>query len=361
MAKKSALGRGLGALIKQSETGIPESQANATDKIDIRKIEANPYQPRTNFDQEALKELAASIKQLGIIQPITVREIGDGRYQIISGERRYRASLIAGLTEIPAYIRHADDNSMLELALVENIQREDLDAIEVAISYQRLIDECRLTQENVSERVGKKRSTIANYLRLLKLPAEIQLAIRQGQISMGHARALVNIEQSGHQLRLLHDIIGNGLSVRQVEVAVRQINHLEPEPQQPVTVTPEPDAGNEQGTPGDNTVQTGETTAKPGNMTTEQPEGTGFPDPGIGGQQPGKEVLIYEDHQPPVYIPGTNEQHLKEKLSRCFGTRVDLKRNETGAGRVVIPFRTDAELQYILQMAEKMQDQDQNS
>ena len=326
MAKKSALGKGLGALIKQSETEIPESQTNATEKIDIRKIEVNPYQPRTNFDQEALEELAASIKQLGIIQPITVREIGDEQYQIISGERRYRASLIAGLTEMPAYIRHADDNNMLELALVENIQREDLDAIEVAISYQRLIDECCLTQENVSERVGKKRSTIANYLRLLKLPAEIQLSIRQGQLNMGHARALVNIEQTEQQLLLLHDIVENGLSVRQVEIAVRQINHPEP------TNEPYP-----------------ETTAGTESAETAMPETDGTPSD--------KEVLIYEDPQPPVYISGNeDDQLLKEQLSKCFGARVDLKRDATGAGRMVILFRTDAELQYILQMAEKIQE-----
>jgi ParB family chromosome partitioning protein len=357
MAKKSALGKGLGALIKQSETGIPESQANATNKIDIRNIEVNPYQPRTNFDQDALEELAASIKQLGIIQPITVREIDNGRYQIISGERRYRASMIAGLTEMPAYIRHADDNNMLELALVENIQREDLDAIEVAISYQRLIDECRLTQENMSERVGKKRSTIANYLRLLKLPAEIQLAIRKGQLTMGHARALVNIGQPEYQLLLLHDIIENSLSVRQVEEAARQINRPEPEPQQPVTETPEPNIGKEQGTLGENTVQTGETPVKPDNITIEQPESTELPGPAVDEPHPDKEVLIYEDPQPPVYMPEIeDEQHLKKMLSRCFGARVDLKRDATGAGRVVIPFRTDAELQYILKMAEKMQD-----
>ena len=323
MAKKSALGKGLGALIKQAETHIPEGQSYATDKIDIRKIEVNPYQPRTNFDQEALEELAVSIKQLGIIQPITVREIGNGQYQIISGERRYRASLIAGLTEMPAYIRHADDNNMLELALVENIQREDLDAIEVAISYQRLIDECQLTQENVSERVGKKRSTIANYLRLLKLPAEIQLAIRQGQLSMGHARALVNIEQTEHQLLLLHDIVENGLSVRQVEIAVRQIN----QPEQPPETTAEIE--------------------------------TAVPETDTDGTPSGKEVLIYEDPQPSGFIPGNeDDQQLKEQLSKCFGAKVDLKRDASGAGRMVILFRTDAELQYILQMAEKMQESD---
>jgi ParB family chromosome partitioning protein len=314
MAKKSALGKGLGALIKQSETELPEKQANATNLIDIVNIEVNPYQPRTVFDREALEELAASIKQLGIIQPVTVREMNDGKYQIISGERRYRASQIAGLSEIPAYIRHADDNNMLELALVENIQREDLDAMEVAISYQRLIDECQLTQENVSERVGKKRSTIANYLRLLKLPAEIQLAIRQRQINMGHARALVNVEQSDHQLRLLHDIIENGLSVRQVETAVRQINHPEPEPVVEATSEPMPE-----------------------------------PDP-----ENDAERILYEDPRPPANIPDDEGvQLLKERLSGYFGTKVDLKRSATGAGRIVIPFRTDDELQYILQMAEK--------
>jgi len=316
MSKKSALGKGLGALIKQSETDIPERQANATHNIDIRNIEVNPYQPRTGFDPEALEELAASIRQLGIIQPITVRETGEEQYQIISGERRYRASLIAGLTEIPAYIRHADDNSMLELALVENIQREDLDAMEVAVSYQRLLDECQLTQENVSERVGKKRSTIANYLRLLKLPAEIQLAIRQRQISMGHARALINIEQTEHQLQLFQEIIENGLSVRQVETAARQINHPEPGPTVAETIVSAPE--NEQA---------------PENVA---------------------EQVLYEDPQPFVYIPSNDDvQQLKEQLGGYFGTKVDFKRDKTGAGRIVISFRTDAELQYILQMAEK--------
>jgi len=317
MSKKSALGKGLGALIKQSETDLPERQANATNHIDLQNIEVNPYQPRTGFDLEALEELAASIRQLGIIQPITVREIGDGQYQIISGERRYRASLIAGLTEIPAYIRHADDNNMLELALVENIQREDLDAMEVAISYQRLLDECQLTQENVSERVGKKRSTIANYLRLLKLPAEIQLAIKQRQISMGHARALVNIEQTEHQLQLLHDIIENELSVRQVEIAVRQINHPELE----------------------TTVEEASESLTENEQVQENSE---------------DQVIIYEDPQSQIFIPGNEEvQQLKEQLGSYFGTKVEFKRDKTGAGRIVITFRTDAELQYIMQMAEK--------
>jgi ParB family chromosome partitioning protein len=332
MAKKNALGKGLGALIKQSETEVPENPVSATNMIDIRKIEVNPFQPRTYFDSDALDELAASIKQLGIIQPITVREIEGDKYQIISGERRYRASLIAGLTEIPAFIRHADDNNMLELALVENIQREDLDAIEVAISYQRLIDECRLTQENVSERVGKKRSTIANYLRLLKLPAEVQLAIRQHVLSMGHARALVNVEQPEQQLQLLHDITENGMSVRQVEIAVRQINH--PEQAQAVDEN--------RGLP---QIQQPIATEADFVAVPEMPQ----------PQPAGNEVLIYEDAHPPVYTPENgNEQYLKEQLSKYFGAKVDLKRDISGAGRVVIPFRTDAEFQHILQMVEKI-------
>jgi ParB family chromosome partitioning protein len=313
MAKKSALGKGLDALIKQSET--EKNTVNAINNINVKDITANPFQPRTNFEQEALGELASSIKQLGIIQPVTVREIENGQYQIISGERRYRASLLAGLTEIPAYVRQADDNSMLELALVENIQREDLDAIEIAISYQRLIDECRLTQENVSERIGKKRSTVANYLRLLKLPAEVQLAIRQRILSMGHARALINVEQPEQQMQIFRDIIENGMSVRQVETLVRQMSS-------PENIS-SPD-----------TDQETEAVDKPAE----------------------NEVLIYED----THLSGETEaeQLVKEKLSKCFGTKVDLKRNESGSGRVVISFRSDDELQYILQIAEKLQELD---
>ena len=347
MAKKSVLGKGLGALIKQSETEISERQVYSTDKIEISNIEVNPYQPRINFDQESLEELASSISQLGIIQPITVREIDNGKYQIISGERRYRASLMAGLTEIPAYIRHADDNNMLELALVENIQREDLDAIEIAISYQRLIDECQLTQENVSERVGKKRSTIANYLRLLKLPAEIQLAIRQGQISMGHARALVNVEQTDQQLQLFHGIIENGLSVRQVETNVRQINH--PEEIEEIVKTGEVGEMVENG-------ETGEAENVVSLSSPLSPTSPATPVSSIAPVSPDfEEVLIYEDSQPNELVSGNDDdQQLKEQLSLCFGTKVDLRRNASGVGRVVIPFRTDAELNHILQMANKL-------
>jgi ParB family chromosome partitioning protein len=231
--KRSVLGRGLSSLIEDASIK-PEASIN---EIEIRLIETNPFQPRSHFDQEALEELAASIRQIGIIQPITVRKLDDRKYQLIAGERRLRAAVIAGLKRIPAYIRTADDQSMLELALVENIQREDLDPIEVAISYQRLIDECKLTQESMSDRVGKKRSTIANYLRLLKLPAEIQLGLRTAKLSMGHARTLINIEDAATQLVIYQQILDNDLSVRKVEELVRQIQTKgQPKPKENVPV-----------------------------------------------------------------------------------------------------------------------------
>lgn len=252
MSKKMALGRGLGALIEEASTThntaapVPSTESvlpksELINEIEIEKIVTNPYQPRTHFDEEALNELAASIKEIGIIQPITVRKVDDNQFQIISGERRFRASKIAGLKAIPAYVRTADDQGMLEMALVENIQREDLDAIEVAISYQRLVDECSLTQEVLGERVGKKRSTVTNYLRLLKLPAEVQLAIRRRLLSMGHARALVNIDDQELQLDILRKIIEEDLSVRQVEQLVKKIaegtkeEEKEEEPELPET------------------------------------------------------------------------------------------------------------------------------
>lgn len=224
MAQKNALGRGLGALIEDADQGRVAPPA-AINEIDIDRIELNPYQPRKNFDEESLRELASSIREIGIIQPITVRKINGGSYQMITGERRYKAAIMAGLDSIPAYVRIAEDQNMLEMALVENIQREDLDSIEVAISYQRLIEEVNLTQESLSERVGKKRSTIANYLRLLKLPAEIQLGIRDRLISMGHARALVNVPDPNVQLEIYHKIIKDDLSVRRVEELVRRSNN----------------------------------------------------------------------------------------------------------------------------------------
>jgi ParB family chromosome partitioning protein len=223
MAQKNALGRGLGALIDGVEKEKLEKKVAPNLEIEISSIDANPFQPRTRFDETALEELAASIAKLGIVQPLTVRDMGDGRYQLIAGERRLRAARIAGFKTIPAYIRTADDQAMLELALVENIQREDLDAIEVAISYQRLIEECNLTQEKLSERVGKQRSTVANYMRLLKLPAEIQLGIRNRQLTMGHARTLVNIGDTDQQIKVYYQVIEDDLSVRSTEELVRQL------------------------------------------------------------------------------------------------------------------------------------------
>ena len=221
--KKRGLGRGLDAILQSPETDITSRDisgdyvAGAVAEIDINLIEANPFQPRIEFDEEALAELAQSIKEQGIIQPVTVRKLGYNRYQLISGERRLRASKLAGLAKIPAFIRIANDEQMLELALIENIHRENLNALEVAISYQRLIDECNLTQEQLSEKLGKSRSAIANFLRLLKLPAEIQIALRDGHISMAHARALINIEDKEAQLKLLQQIVEDDLNVRQTE------------------------------------------------------------------------------------------------------------------------------------------------
>jgi ParB family chromosome partitioning protein len=223
MTRKNALGRGLGALIEGVEKEVLEKKVEANLQIAIESIDSNPFQPRTRFDEKALEELASSIKQLGIVQPLTVRETGNGRYQLIAGERRLRAARLAGLTHIPAFIRTANDQAMLELALVENIQREDLDAVEIAISYQRLIEECKLTQEQMSDRVGKQRSTVANYLRLLKLPAEIQLGIKNKQLSMGHARTLINIEDPKKQIKVYYKIIDDDLSVRSTEELVREL------------------------------------------------------------------------------------------------------------------------------------------
>ncbi len=221
--KKSPLGRGLGALIDGVEKEVLEKKVEANLQIEIDSIDANPFQPRTRFDSQSLEELAASIRQVGIVQPLTVRESEDGRYQLIAGERRLRAARMAGLTHVPAYIRTADDTAMLEMALVENIQREDLDAMEVAITYQRLIEECSLTQEQLSDRVGKQRSTVANYLRLLRLPAEIQLGIRNRNLTMGHARTLVNIDDQAKQINVFYHIIQEDLSVRATEDLVRHL------------------------------------------------------------------------------------------------------------------------------------------
>lgn len=215
MTKKSVLGRGLGTLLADADK-VNTASANTIQEIPISQIVPNQKQPRTSFDDEALAELAQSIKELGIVQPLTVRKVGD-KYQIIAGERRFRASKIAGLNKVPAYIRNVDDEQVLEMALVENIQREDLDPIEISISYQRLMEECNLTQEMLSERIGKKRATVANYLRLLNLPAEIQLGLRERVLQMGHARALLSISDYDKQILVYNQILKEGLSVRRVE------------------------------------------------------------------------------------------------------------------------------------------------
>lgn len=228
--KKKALGRGLSAILESPETDITSKDisgsfvAGAIASIPVDQIESNPFQPREDFNPEALNDLVTSIKEQGIIQPITVRKMGYDKYQLISGERRLKASKLAGFDEIPCYIRIANDQQMLEMALVENIQRESLNALEIAISYQRLIDECELTHDELSQRVGKNRATISNYIRLLKLPAELQIAIRDSKVTMGHARALVSIEDEMTQVTILRNIITKDLSVREVEEIVRNLN-----------------------------------------------------------------------------------------------------------------------------------------
>ncbi len=229
--KKQALGRGLSALLKDPQNDIQSAEDKNADKLvghivelDLDSVEVNPFQPRTSFNEDSLKELASSIKELGVIQPITVRKLDFDKYQLVSGERRYRASKLIGLETIPAYIRIANDQESLEMALVENIQRQDLDPIEISLSYQRLIDEINLTQEQLSERIGKNRSTIANYLRLLKLDPIIQTGMRDGFMSMGHGRALINVNDPQQQLEIYEKILQKSLSVRETEQLVREVN-----------------------------------------------------------------------------------------------------------------------------------------
>jgi len=281
MIKRNALGRGLGALIEENDI---RSNNPVSNEVAIDEIEANPFQPRIHFDEDALNDLATSIKELGIIQPVTLRKLANKKYQIIAGERRFRASKIAGLTTIPAFIREAGDESMLEMALVENIQREDLDAIEIALSYQRLIDECRLTQETLSDKVGKKRSTISNYLRLLRLPAIIQKAIREQEITMGHARALINIQEPETQIMVYRQVVKYDFSVRKTEEIVRKISSEDGE-----------------GTP--------------------VKKSTPFPDE-------------YRD--------------LKNHLAKHFNTSVGFKINELGKGKIEIPFNDPKDLERII-------------
>lgn len=291
MIKKNALGRGLGALIDGVEKEVLEKKVEANLDISVDSIDANPFQPRTHFDEQSMEELAASIRKLGIVQPLTVRETENGRYQLIAGERRLRAARLAGLTHVPAFIRTADDQAMLELALVENIQREDLDAIEVAISFQRLIEECRLTQEQLSDRVGKQRSTISNYLRLLRLPAEIQLGIKNKHLMMGHARTLVNIENPKTQMDVYYRIIDNDLSVRQAEDLVRV-------------------------------------------MQTEK-----IRDP----DRNERKKKLNDDFK-----------QLSEHLNRIFSSKVTFRINESGKGKIVIPFENPEDMERILGVFDRL-------
>ncbi|MBR4391981.1 MAG: ParB/RepB/Spo0J family partition protein [Bacteroidales bacterium] len=293
--KNRGLGRGLDAILQSPETDITSRDisgdyvAGAVAEIDINLIETNPFQPRTEFDQEALEELAHSIKEQGVIQPVTVRKLGYNRYQLISGERRLRASKLAGLSKIPVFIRIANDEQMLELALIENIHRENLNAIEVAISYQRLIDECNLTQEQLSEKVGKSRSAIANFLRLLKLPAEIQIALRDGHITMAHARALINVEDKEAQLKLLQQIIEDELNVRQTEDLANKAKITD------------------------------------------------------NSKEPRKQTN---------YLPDHFKAQIKT-LSQALNTKVKVKRNLKGQGSVVIDFKNEAEFDRIIQLFNK--------
>lgn len=285
MVKRNALGRGLGALIDDAEKMQNGAGMN---EIELSNIEVNPFQPRSNFDEIAMNELVASIREIGLIQPITLRKIAKDKYQIIAGERRLRAAQIAGLKSIPSYIRKAKDDRMLEMALIENIQREDLDAIEIAMSYQRLMDELEFTQEELSTRIGKQRSTIANYLRLLKLPAIIQKGLIEKQISMGHARAIINIDEAETQIMIFEQISKYGFSVRKVEEIVRNYNNKD---RQEISSTKKQK----------------------------------FP----------KEF-----------------QTIKKQLDKIFKSQIDFTMNDKGKGKITIPFKSKKELERIVKIIE---------
>ena len=297
--KKKALGRGLGALLENSGADDYSSHirgssntiiAGAIANIPLSRIESNPFQPRTNFDEESIIELAKSIREQGIIQPITVRLTDENKFQLISGERRVKASLSIGMEQIPAYVRTASDSAMLEMALVENIQRKDLNAIEISLSFQRLIDECNLTQEELSERVGKNRTTISNYLRLLKLPATIQMGIQDNMISMGHARALINVPSIDTQLAIYRDIVEQDLSVRETEEIARNIDN-------------EP-------------------------------------------------YLIKQEKKDIPTLP-QRYMKIRELVGNQIGLKVDLKRNSKGKGSVVIYFKSDEDLDLFVSRLKK--------
>lgn len=289
--KYNALGRGLDALI--STEGVRPQGSSTINEIPISQIEANPNQPRREFDSEALQELATSIREIGIIQPITLRQIDDNRFQIIAGERRWRASQIAGLTAIPAYIRTISDESIMEMALVENIQREDLNAIEIALAYQHLLENDGMTQEKVSERVGKSRAAIANYLRLLRLPAQIQLSLQKKEIDMGHARALLSIDSPSLQIKLYKEIMKNNYSVRKVEEMVSLLKNGE-----------------------------------------EISSGT--------------KKIVAKQQLPEEFIV------LKDRLSEFLNTKVQFSCNPKGKGKISIPFNSEEDLERILTLFDKL-------
>ena len=291
--KRSALGRGLDALITMDD--LKTGGSSSISEIELSKIQPNPDQPRSVFEEETLEELAVSIRSLGVIQPITLKETGTDKYMIISGERRYRASLMAGLERIPAYIKTAADENVVEMALIENIQREDLNSIEIALAYQKLIDSYGLTQEKLSERVGKKRATIANYLRLLKLPAEIQVGLKDKKIDMGHARALLPVEDPEVQLALYEQILADGLSVRNVEEIVR-------------------------------------------------------------GGVDAAALEQARKEKPAQRKPNLPEEFnlLKDHLSSFFNTKVQLVCNEKGKGKITIPFASEDELEKLIGLLDKL-------
>lgn len=290
--KKKALGRGLDALLDISD--IQTEGSSSINEIDLSKIKVNPNQPRREFNQEALQELADSIKEIGIIQPITLRETSDGEYQIIAGERRFRAAQMAGLETIPAYIRTADDENVMEMALIENIQREDLNAVEIALAYQHLLDQYKLTQERLSERVGKNRATIANYLRLLKLPAEIQMGLQNKQIEMAHARALVSLGDPKLQVKLYREILANGYSVHKVEELIKSLSQGE-------------------------TVKVGT-----------------------------KKINAGRNRMPEEY------NILRQQLTSFFQTKVQLTCSPKGKGKISIPFNNEEDLERIMALFDTM-------
>jgi ParB family chromosome partitioning protein len=288
--KYPALGRGLDALISTKE--IQTDGSSTIKEIDLNKILPNPNQPRRDFDEESLRELSDSIAEIGIVQPITLRKMDDGTFQIIAGERRWRASKQAGKQSIPAYIRTADDENVMEMALIENIQREDLNSVEIALAYQHLLEQYHLTQEKLSERIGKNRTTITNYLRLLRLPAQVQVALQKKEIDMGHARALLSLDNPALQIKVYKEIVREGLSVRKVEEMVKRLNE-----------------GSDQ--------DSQKRTAK-------------------------KEVLSKE------------YKMLKDSLSKFFRTKVQFSCSEKGKGKISIPFSNEEELEHIVELFDRL-------